>query len=514
MIKISSNLNYSKHRPRRSLFSVIFVLMLLGLAQMACNLGAVEGMGTQPRLETDTPIPTRKTPSLTPNLSPSPTPTESPTPLPISPTATTIPPRTLYKINANLDYAGHRLGVSQEVYYVNSSNHQLRELVFVVEPNRHAGAFELFDLTWGDGRSIEDYVFEGGILRLALLEPLVPGGGVSVKLAYALHIPQREGTFGYTKRQTNLGDWYPFVAPYNDERGWLAHEPNYYSHGTLGEHLVYESADFEVSLNLGEEAESVILAASASADVRDGVYYFQAQSARNFTFSASPEYVVREVEWNGVTIQSVFFAEDAVAGEAVLTIAQESLAIYGEVFTPYQHGSFTVVEALFPDGMEFDGLVYVGSEYYRSYNSTPYNYLTLITAHETAHQWWYGLVGNDQALEPWLDEILATYTEQIYLEHAYPYAAGWWFNFRVAAYKPKGWVNSTIYDFDGFRPYVNAVYLRGATFLSELRASMGDEAFFAFLAAYAKSNTHEIAEGDDFWALLEGHEALVAQYFK
>ena len=43
---------------------------------------------------------------------------------------------------------------------------------------------------------------------------------------------------------------------------------------------------------------------------------------------------------------------------------------------------------------------------------------------------------------------------------------------------------------------------------------MGDEAFFAFLAAYAKSNTHEIAEGDDFWALLEGHEALVAQYFK
>ena len=439
--------------------------------------------------------------------------TASPT-LEPSPTATTIPPQTLYKINANLDYAGHRLGVSQEVYYVNSSNHQLRELVFVVEPNRYEGAFDLQNLTWGDVQTVEEVELEGGILRLALPEPLPPGESISVEIAYELQLPQREGVFGYTERQTNLGDWYPFIPPYDEGVGWVTHEPSLYKYGSLGEHLVYESADFEVTFTLGESANDVTLVGSAPVKQEGNVYIFQAQAARNFTLSASTEYEVREMEWNGVAIRSVFFPEDVTAGEEVLTIAQESLEIYGEVFAPYQHETFTVVESLFPDGMEFDGLVYVGSEYYHSYDSTPYNYLTLITAHETAHQWWYGLVGNDQALEPWLDEILATYSEQIYLEHAHPEAAAWWFNFRIAAYNPQGWVNSTIYDFNGFRPYINAVYLRGATFLGELREEMGDEAFFAFLKEYAESNIHEIAEGNDFFGGLEGYGELLNKYFK
>jgi aminopeptidase N len=31
--------------------------------------------------------------------------------------------------------------------------------------------------------------------------------------------------------------------------------------------------------------------------------------------------------------------------------------------------------------------------------------------HEVAHQWFYGLAGNDQYRDPWLDEGLATYAE-------------------------------------------------------------------------------------------------------
>jgi aminopeptidase N len=32
--------------------------------------------------------------------------------------------------------------------------------------------------------------------------------------------------------------------------------------------------------------------------------------------------------------------------------------------------------------------------------------------HEIAHQWWYGLVGDDQSREPWLDESFATYSHE------------------------------------------------------------------------------------------------------
>jgi hypothetical protein len=36
----------------------------------------------------------------------------------------------------------------------------------------------------------------------------------------------------------------------------------------------------------------------------------------------------------------------------------------------------------------------------------------LVVDHETAHQWFYSLVGNDQALDPWLDEALATWVQE------------------------------------------------------------------------------------------------------
>ena len=34
--------------------------------------------------------------------------------------------------------------------------------------------------------------------------------------------------------------------------------------------------------------------------------------------------------------------------------------------------------------------------------------------HETAHQWWYSLVGNDQTRWPFLDEALAGFSEYVY----------------------------------------------------------------------------------------------------
>src|SRR2546426_6145047 len=36
------------------------------------------------------------------------------------------------------------------------------------------------------------------------------------------------------------------------------------------------------------------------------------------------------------------------------------------------------------------------------------------TSHELGHQWFFGLVGNDQGRDPWIDEGLATYAEGRY----------------------------------------------------------------------------------------------------
>jgi aminopeptidase N len=189
----------------------------------------------------------------------------------------------------------------------------------------------------------------------------------------------------------------------------------------------------------------------------------------------------------------------------VLKTTAGALALFDELFAPYVHSDLVVVEADFPDGMEYDGFYFLGSEYYAAYGGSPKGYLTAIAAHETAHMWWYGLAGNDQALEPWLDEALATFSELLFYERLYPDLVDWWWDFRVQRFYPRGWVNSTIYQHRGFRSYVDAVYLRGALFMRDLRELVGDEVLFAFLRDYAARNAGRLATREGFFSILAEH---------
>jgi aminopeptidase N len=165
-----------------------------------------------------------------------------------------------------------------------------------------------------------------------------------------------------------------------------------------------------------------------------------------------------------------------------------------------------VVEADFLDGMEYDGLYFLSNGFYNLYTGTPAEYLVAIAAHETAHQWFYGLVGNDQANEPWLDEALCTYSEQLYYENFHPEALDWWWAYRINYYNPQGWVDTNIYNPQGvaqaYSAYRSAVYFNGAVFLEELRQTIGDSTFLPFVKEYVSTNTQKLATGQSFFSLL------------
>jgi aminopeptidase N len=59
-----------------------------------------------------------------------------------------------------------------------------------------------------------------------------------------------------------------------------------------------------------------------------------------------------------------------------------------------------------------------------------------------------------------------------------------------------------IYSFSAYRDYVNAVYLRGALFLSQLRAEFGDEVFFHFLRTYVERYRYQSVTEKEFFDLL------------
>jgi aminopeptidase N len=159
---------------------------------------------------------------------------------------------------------------------------------------------------------------------------------------------------------------------------------------------------------------------------------------------------------------------------------------------------------------------------YNLYDATAENLTITISAHETAHQWWFEQVGSDQALQPWLDEALAAYSEHVFYESVYPKSVSWWWTEwlpRVGGNQSLPWVDTDIYSAGGFIQYTNTIYLHGAHFLDDLRGRIGDSAFFAFLQDYRTQENAKIATANDFFRILRLHTTtdfsdIVRQYFQ
>ncbi|MCC6189511.1 MAG: hypothetical protein IT318_10770, partial [Anaerolineales bacterium] len=321
------------------------------------------------------------------------------------------------------------------------------------------------------------------------------------------------GTLGWTGRQVNLGDWHPALAPHTAEMGWLMPEP-----APLGEYATTPLADFEVAIQVLSNRRPVLVAGSGQPRACEATACFAMTGGRYPAYVVSERMLTQSITTTaGVTVTSIYMPEDAEAGGAALRTAAAAAETFAELYGAYPFSSFVQVEGDFYDGMEYSGLSFVGASYYGEYDGTPNNLLTVISAHEVAHQWWHTLVANDQAGEPWLDEALCTYSELLFLERQHPEAAPWWWAFRIQWFAPSGAVNSTIYTHGGYRGYVDSVYLRGAQMLHAMRQAVGDARFSGFLRDYAAAQAGRIVTGQDFWNafMAAGGDAaaIQAQYF-
>ena len=235
--------------------------------------------------------------------------------------------------------------------------------------------------------------------------------------------------------------------------------------------------------------------------------------------AASREFQVSTTQVGDMSISSYYFPFNETPGQAALQATAEAVGVFSERFGPYPHKSLAVVMGDFNDGMEYSAFFYLSRDFYNLYDGTPANYLTFVAVHETAHQWWFEQIANDQALQPWLDESLSTYSERIYYETVHPDLVSWWWTYRIDFYKPEGFVDIPIYEGQGFRTYTNATYFQGARFLEALRQRIGDEAFFNFLRDYLSRSKGRIVTAEEFFQILRTNTSadisdLLNQYFR
>ena len=427
---------------------------------------------------------------------------------------------TSYEINVYLDYPEHSLEVKQRIEYTNATSQTLPNLMLNVHPNHSRGTFELGEIRLDmDDEVIQPEVYPLDVtLRVELPRPLEPNEHVTLMLDYSLDLPKIKpdeefsgGGFGYSQRSVSLGNWYPVMAPYREDKGWYG--LNYFP---VGDPYVTEVADYSVTITT---TEGVIVAGTGTETQTGNRWHYEAKQSRSFAFAASDKYEVASRQIDGMTVYSYYFPNNGDSGEVVLETAAQAMELFTELYGPYPFTDYRVAETEFAGGMEFAGVTFLGSTFYDEYDGTTQSPLIPLTAHEAAHQWFYGLVGNDQLTEPWLDEAPAEYSAFLYYERYLPDDTDWWWFYAVDQWAPTGKIDNLIYVFRDNREYIDAVYRRGAQFMRDLRETMGDPAFFGFLQDYTRINAYQLATSRDFFTLVREYTTadlvpLQEEYFR
>ncbi|HMN11076.1 MAG TPA: M1 family aminopeptidase [Bellilinea sp.] len=436
------------------------------------------------------------TPTATATLQPSATnaPTEVPTP-----TATIIPDTKLkYEINASLDYGGKYVDVSQRIY-MPSLEIAPPNITLLMEPAQYTNGFAVREIQFNGQPQVE---YQVGINKIEFIPAVFDAGSQEnvIDIKFELYVPRIPQTnylksqqYGFTDRQMNLVDWYAALPPQDDAGNWIVHDVY-----VVGETVVLQIAEFELNLSITGFNKPVVVAASSIPVRTNNDYKYKVPANRSFALSISPEYIVSEGEVNGIRVQSYAFGIFETQNKAVLDYTMQALAFFEEKFGPLDRESLSVVQGDFMDGMEFDGLYFLSKGFY-DLDPSLKGYLAMIAIHETSHQWWFAEVGNDQSLEPWLDESMATFSEYLFYAEKHPDTLNWWWQSRVEFFKPTGLINMPVRNYSDYLDYRDSVYLNGAKFLAEVRDYIGAEVFDNAIRDYYGKNKGKIVSSTDFW---------------
>jgi hypothetical protein len=191
---------------------------------------------------------------------------------------------------------------------------------------------------------------------------------------------------------------------------------------------------------------------------------FEARDVRDFTLVGAPDFRTTSATVNGVVI--VVWYRPGFPASSVMSAAKTAFAREAKLLGPYPYPRYEIAQTGGGYGMESPGLTWI---------PTGAGNLGYLVAHETAHQWFYGIVGNDQARQPYADEAATDFVARNVL------------GLRRASRCATARLDLSIYAYSS-ACYYEDIYIQGGNFLDDTRKRMGSTAFWAgmrdYLAAY------------------------------
>lgn len=247
-----------------------------------------------------------------------------------------------------------------------------------------------------------------------VLKVPVPGGWeigatVSVQLTYVLQVPQMAYRFGVWDDIWALGN--AFAIPAVWENGAFRTEP----YAAVGDPFVSDCANYTVEISV---PDGYVCAGSAAAvkakNGKETVFRFNAPAVRDFALVISPRFRTAQAVQDGVLVTA--YAANAAQAKQLLKYGRQALAVYSEAFGAYPYPSCSFAQVTFPHGgMEYPALSMLSTAMLAAGGRE----LEYAVAHETAHQWWYAVVGSDGWNQAWQDEALCEFSLLEYAQAHY-----------------------------------------------------------------------------------------------
>ncbi len=319
-----------------------------------------------------------------------------------------------------------------------------------------------------------------------------------IKIEFAEKLPNSPMRYGYLDNTYNFGNWYPILCPVEDGKAVKS------VYSANGDPFYSECADYNVTLEIEQDMRLATSGKIISCEEEPlkNTYKIEGKNIRDFAFVLSEDFEVISKKVDETIIYSYYYSSED-TGRKMLDYATEALKFFSQKFGKYPYSTYSVVEAdFYIGGMEYPNLVLISDDLYKNQTT-----LEEVVVHETAHQWWYGIVGNNEVKEAWLDEGLTQYSTALYYENRYG-------NEKYKSYMQQSEnyikiilkllkandisIERELGAFDNMLLYDAIVYDEAAVMLDTLRGIIGKETFDKGIKLYFEENKFKIATKQTF----------------
>ena len=249
------------------------------------------------------------------------------------------------------------------------------------------------------------------VMSVPLEQPIEPGATATIEIAWTAHVPRTFARTGAIGNYFFIAQWFPKLGVLQDA-GWNCHQFH------AGTEFFSDYGVYDVSLTV--PAGWPLGATGVQRERRDNAdgtttHRYHQDDVHDFAWTTSPEYLERTARFEhpalpAVEMRLLLQPEHAAQAERHFNATRTTLRYYGEWYGPYPYGHITIVDPAYQSGsggMEYPTLFTAGTRWL-----APSGVITPegVTVHEAGHQFWYGIVGNNEFEDAWMDEGFNTFS--------------------------------------------------------------------------------------------------------